>query len=309
MKNKERPQVAEDHNYPGEDAPARNRPWGGMSGPGHQITGMAAGVPFLASPPAAGPERAPLVVGWHLMEPPRSEAALASSLPMAALPAWRVYLGLPLTGARLPKGGVEEVMRRGYSDAVRLLYEPILTQAVAELPGAVADLRGRLPVGDGPIGVFGGSLGGGVALLSLAEAGVPVAAAAVVNAVVSVTTVVAAYEPLFHYTYPWDDESRAIAARLDVLVRAADIARSDRQPALLLVSGEQDHPGLVSDAKELGAELTQRYSQPERVALASVPNLAHPLAEEPGMDPAPQTEGAAQVDSLFTAWFRRHLTG
>jgi len=45
----------------------------------------------------------------------------------------------------------------------------------------VRDLRRQLPVTDGPIGLFGGSLGGTAALLALAEADVTVAAVAVVN--------------------------------------------------------------------------------------------------------------------------------
>src|SRR5919197_6457180 len=41
------------------------------------ITGRAAGVPFIAVPPANGPRPdAPTVVGWHLLDPPRTEAAL-----------------------------------------------------------------------------------------------------------------------------------------------------------------------------------------------------------------------------------------
>jgi hypothetical protein len=38
-----------------------------------------------------------------------------------------------------------------------------------------------------------------------------------------------------------------------------------------------------------------------------VPGLGHALAEEPGIDPAPQTPGAAQVDELVGAWLTRRL--
>ncbi len=63
------------------------------------IVGVAAGVPFLALPPSV-PSLAPLaairqrsfpvIVAWHLMDAPRTEAAFAAALPMNELPAWRI---------------------------------------------------------------------------------------------------------------------------------------------------------------------------------------------------------------------------
>ena len=56
------------------------------------ITGVAAGVPFLAIPPSVGApapdgrrHAVPLIVAWHLMDPPRSEAAFAAALPLNGL--------------------------------------------------------------------------------------------------------------------------------------------------------------------------------------------------------------------------------
>jgi hypothetical protein len=52
------------------------------------------------------------VVAWHLLDSPRTEAALAAAVPLAGLDAWRIYFGLPLSGARLPEGGYPELQRR-----------------------------------------------------------------------------------------------------------------------------------------------------------------------------------------------------
>lgn len=41
--------------------------------------------------------------------------------------------------------------------------------------------------------------------------------------------------------------------------------------------------------------------------LTTVPGLAHPLAERPGDQPAPQTPQARIVDDAITAWFGTHL--
>src|SRR3981189_62451 len=66
------------------------------------ITGTAAGVPFTALPPAVtidGP--VPLLVTWHMMDAPCTNAAFAAALPMNRVPGWRVLLGMPLCGARM----------------------------------------------------------------------------------------------------------------------------------------------------------------------------------------------------------------
>src|SRR5262245_3148723 len=63
--------------------------------------GEAAGVPFVAIPPQSKRDQTPTVVIWHMHDPPRSETAMAAALPLQGLDAWRVYLGVPLSGTRL----------------------------------------------------------------------------------------------------------------------------------------------------------------------------------------------------------------
>jgi hypothetical protein len=55
--------------------------------------------------------------------------------------AWRLYLGLPMSGTRPPEGNLEAFFRLGYEDAVLLEFEPIVLRAVAEFPAALNDLR------------------------------------------------------------------------------------------------------------------------------------------------------------------------
>ena len=75
------------------------------------IEGVANGVPFVALPPADRDAPAPLVLTWHLMSPPCTEQAMAAAVPMTGLQAWKVYLGLPMFGKRVPEGGPEEFFR------------------------------------------------------------------------------------------------------------------------------------------------------------------------------------------------------
>ena len=83
------------------------------------ITGTAAGVPYTALPPASaldGP--APLIVTWHMLDAPRTDAAFAAALPMTGVPAWRVHLGMPMCGARMVDGRVDAAIELARKDAV-----------------------------------------------------------------------------------------------------------------------------------------------------------------------------------------------
>jgi dienelactone hydrolase len=271
------------------------------------ITGDAAGVPYLAVPPTEDLERAPLIVVFHMMDPPRSETAMAAALPMRDVPAWRVYLGLPMFGARMPAGGQDEIMRLGYEDALMNLIAPVVEQAAAELPAAVAALRKELPVDEGPIGLVGGSAGGAAALLALAESDIPVAAVGLVNPAARVTAVVELGERMFGVAYTWNDARRAQADRLDFVRRAGEVAARDPQPPVLLVVGENDEEAFLVAARELRDALAAGYGSKEKVSLVTVPGLAHALADEPGIDPSPQSAGAARVDAEVTAWLLQHI--
>jgi pimeloyl-ACP methyl ester carboxylesterase len=253
------------------------------------ITGTAAGVPFTALPPVDGGP-APLIVTWHMIDAPASNAAFAAALPMLDVPAWRVHLGMPMCGARMVDGGMNAIMALAQRDPLLDYLHAFVTQAVTEFPTALASLREQFPIGDGPIGVVGGSLGGAVALRVLADTSIPVFAGAVVNAAIRMRSVVGLIRP----DYPYDEETTAIVDSLDFVARAASI----RAP-LLVVSGERDHVDLRADALKLAAEPGNE--------LLSVPGLEHALAERPGIEPAPQSVGAAVVDRGLTEWFRLRL--
>jgi alpha-beta hydrolase superfamily lysophospholipase len=272
------------------------------------ISGVAAGVPYVALPPAAGGrEPAPLIIAWHLNDPPRSAAAMASALPLAGAAAWRVYLDLPMHGGRQLPGGLDEFMKLGYQDAVLKAFEPQVTQAVDEFPAVLAEIRARLPVTDGPIGLAGASVGTLPAQIVMAGGAAQVSAAALVSPVIQLAEVVAANERRFQVTYPWSDASRAVAARFDFVSRAGQIAASDPQPAILLVTGADDDPSFPLQAQRLHSELRRRYSTPERVSLLSIPGMKHAFAAEPGIEPEPQTIQAKLVDAAVTDWFCRYL--
>ncbi|MFI6322159.1 alpha/beta hydrolase family protein [Nonomuraea sp. NPDC050556] len=255
------------------------------------VTGTAAGVPYIAFPPITARQDAPVVVAWHLLDPPRTETAFAAAVPLDGLDAWRIYLGLPMSGSRLPEGGFAELVRLAGEDAVLNLHGPVVLGAAEEFAAAWPVLRERLGLGDGPLGVMGGSMGSAVAQFVVAEGGFQVAAAVLISPVVDLRAVVTALSKRYEMTYTWSPESDRLAERLDFT------ARSLGDTALLYVVGEED------DAAGF-------HEPPARVPGARVETVAgmeHALADEPGMEPAPQSPHAAAVDRLAVDWFSRHL--
>ena len=279
-----------------------------MSSPS-AITGTAAGVPFIAFPPATSPrESAPIVVAWHLMDPPRTEAAFAAALPLDGLDAWRIYLGLPLFGSRTPDGGFEEIMRLGMEDAVLNLFGPIVTDAAAEFPAALRDLREQLGMGSSVIGVLGGSAGAAVAQLVMAEGGIDVAVAVLVSPMIQLRPTVEAIGREMGVEYPWHDAAITIADRLDFVARAGEIAQRQHEPPVMLIVGDADDAAFIQSAKDLHSELDRIYTDSERVRQVRIAGMPHALADEPGVEPASQNANAAEVDRFTVQWLRQHLT-
>jgi pimeloyl-ACP methyl ester carboxylesterase len=258
-------------------------------------TGVAAGVPYVLRAPAGRRADAPVVLAWHLMDAPRTEAAFAAALPLEGLDAWCVYFGLPMNGSRSP--GDEEVMRRAFAEPVLQMHDPVNADAVAELPAAFAAVRAEHGIGDGPVGVLGGSAGAGVAGGVALAGDVPVRAAVLVSPLVQLRPAVAYLGRLFGRPYDWTPASDAVADRMDLVARADELGDL---PVRAIVGEEDDADAFLHPAQALAKALAVGD-------VVTVPGMGHALAEEPGLDPAPQTAHAAEVDAHAVAWFRQHL--
>lgn len=214
------------------------------------ITGEAAGVRFVAVPPAGDGRR--LVVVWHLVGEPGSPEAMAEALPLAGVDAWRLYAALPAWGE-----GPDPVVDG---------YVPLVESAVAAMPALVAAARDRFGCDDGPVDVVGGSAGGHVALTTAVRGVVAVRRVAVVNPAVRVQAVVeASIEVGALEAYTWTDASRAAVRPLDVLARAAEV-----DVPLLVVRGEQEYPAFRPVQAALCAAVPG-------ARLVDVPGLGHML--------------------------------
>jgi pimeloyl-ACP methyl ester carboxylesterase len=254
------------------------------------LSGVAGKVPFIAYPPVSGREDAPIVTVWHMLDAPRTEVAMAAALPLNDVDAWRVYLRLPVP----PEAG----------DPVLGFFGPIVEQAVADFPHALDEVHRQIPgAGRQPLRLVGCSLGAMVVSCLVAECDdIPVESVALVSPAVQLSSLVQASERAFGVKYPWSDESRRMAAQFDLVARAADIAKRD-VPALL-VMGDKDDDEFRISAERMWQALSG-VGEPGRYSLITVPGMGHALAEEPGVEAAPQTPHAARVDAIVSQWLNR----
>jgi dienelactone hydrolase len=256
------------------------------------------GVPYLAVPPASDAATAPVVILWHLMDAPRSEAAFAAALPLDGLDAWKVYLGLPTFGARSLPGGVDEVMSLLATDAPGLVHGPVHSQAAEEFPAAWADLSKTLGVGVGvPVGLVGGSMGAAIASEVLARGTSGATAAVLVSPLLQLRPMIDAVSAQFG-GYNWTDAGTAAAERLDYEARASEVLASGA--AIRMIIGADDEQAIVRSALTVAAAVG--------ADVKLLDGMGHALAEEPGIEAAPQTEVAKRVDPLAAEWLREHLT-
>jgi dienelactone hydrolase len=266
------------------------------------LSGIAAGVPFVALPPAGGSRPdAPVVLAWHLLDAPRTEVAFAAAVPLAGLDAWKIYFGLPLSGSRMPAGGPAEIQQRIADDVVLRLHRYVVEGAVEEFPSAYAAVRKELGLADDvPLGVMGGSMGSAVAQLVL-TGDRPVRAAVLFSPVTRMRNTIDGLARHYGVTYAWTPPSAAFAERTDFLARAAEIGRT---PIRYVAGADDLSDAFLEPVAAVTAELERRGAT---VDLQVVPGMGHALAAEPGIDAAPPTPQAQAADRLAVDWFQKYL--
>jgi len=255
----------------------------------------ANGVSYLVVPPRGDAASVPVVIAWHLLDPPRTEAAFRAAISLDGLDAWKVYLGLPMSGSRTPAGGQDEMMAKLGTDAPGLVHGPIHSAAADEFPAALEDLRSRFGFGaDATVALVGGSMGAAVAAEIIARGTSGAAAAVLLSPLLQLRPMIDAVAPQFG-GYEWTPEGAEAAERLDYLARAGELSGVP----IRIVVGADDLQAIVQSAREV-AEATG-------ADLHVIDGMAHALAEEPGLEPAAQTEQAREADALAVEWLAAHL--
>jgi pimeloyl-ACP methyl ester carboxylesterase len=258
-----------------------------------------AGVPAILRIPQVIAE-APIVL-WHGFGPPAGERALMAALPLDEVPAVKVYLGLPLFGARSPPGGTDEMIRRQTQDVASLIFEPVVMGAARELSGVVRALQQRRCMAQGQkIGLFGFSAGGAAVLVALARRQPAVRAAVTLNASTGLNASIAAFERATRQPYTWTPRARLLARRSDAVLHAADIAAGDPPVALLLIQGADDETVSPSAAVRLHDALTPYYRRDRaesRLRLTVISRQSHAWA-------APRAD--SRLEREIADWFNRY---
>jgi len=240
----------------------------------------------------------PPIVLWHGFGPPASESEMMSRFPLDEVPAIKVYLGLPLFGARAPAGGKDDLVRRQKEDLALLVFEPVVWGAVNELPSVVRALvRHGCMKAEEEIGLLGFSAGGTAALISLAEHKVKVRSAVVLNPSPGLSASVHAFERATGLAYAWTEASRELARRSNIADRAADVAKDPQPPALLAIAGADDKTIALEDLGGFENAMTLRYARigaADRFQYVVIEGLSHSSGDAPAEQ---------KLQQRITAWF------
>ena len=256
------------------------------------------GVPALVRVPPHVSKRTILL--WHGFGPPDSESELMKALPLDEVPAVKVYLGLPLSGARAPATGEESLQQRQTEDYGTRVFEPVVLGAARELPGVVEALQEHDCIRRGEaIGLFGFSAGGTAVLSALIEPAVPVRAAVTLNAPVGLIPAIDALERATQHPYAWTRHTRELAERSDAVHHAAQVAAGT--PALLLIHGIKDTVVKPKGASVLAERLQPLYHQAgadARLKLILEPGVSHDWT---------QPRALGDLRAAVASWFNANL--
>ncbi len=225
-------------------------------------------------------------------------------LPLDDVPAVKVYLGLPLFGARSPAPGSDSLAQRQAQDYATRIFEPIVVGAARELPAVLTEMSklGCVHAGE-KVGVFGFSAGGTAALIALMDDKAPIAAAVTVNAPSGLRSAVGALERATKQPYVWSEAALQLAASSDATLHATQIAANGAGPprALLLFQGADDNVIAPADTESLDRSLRPIYEhsrEARRLQLTVASGVSHDWAD---------SKTIGQVRTAVAEWFNRYL--
>jgi predicted esterase len=269
------------------------------------------GVPVLISRPGVVNPNTRLVVLYHGFGPPQNPHALAKVLRLEKMNAILAFVNLPMVADRMPTGGRDELLRVQKEDFVNGFFFRSISGATAELQQIVKELNATYHLdADKGIGLFGFSAGGAAALLALLESDVPITAAVIVNAPMSVTQNVENWQRTLKRQFEWDDASRKAASRYDVELQADKIAERKIFPSLLIVQGDADEQLGIEPARRAFDALKQRYAargEAERIQFEVIHGLAHNFGPASGATGPAQASIDLEIERKTEHWFERFL--
>ena len=269
------------------------------------------GVPVFISRPGVVNPNTRLVVLYHGFGPPQNPRALAKVMRLDKMDAILAFVNLPMVAERMPAGGRDELLRVQQEDFVNGFFFRSISGATAELRQIVNELNATYHLdADKGIGLFGFSAGGAAALLALLESDVPITAAVVVNAPMSVTQNVENWQRALKRKFEWDNASRKAASRYDVELQADKIAGRKILPALLIVQGDADKQLGIEPACRAFEALKQRYvgrGEAERIQFEVIHSLAHNFGPGSGATGSAQASIELEIEQKTKHWFERFL--
>jgi dienelactone hydrolase len=273
------------------------------------ISKTVAGVPILVAGPDHASRTTPIIIMLHGFGSPNSPEELAKMMP--PLPgAVTVYPSLPLLGVRMPRGGIDELVRRQSDDYIGRLLYPAILGAAHELPRVIKSVTHTYGLAQSrPIAIFGFSAGGAAALLALTEASVKPTTLVALNSPLNIGQAIEAYQRQTGRTYEWTAVAREAAIRYDVAANAKRIADGNPKTSILLLQSERDPAYSPSTLHATVDALNFAYAafpSSPGVSASILPGAGHNVLEEESKSPEGKpTQLAAR--SLILEWLASHL--
>jgi len=226
-----------------------------------------AGVPALIRRPSQMAAGTAPVLLWHGIGPPGDAKTLMDTFPLDDLKTVKVYLDLPMFGARLPSAGKPELRRRIAEDYPGSIFGPVIIKALQELPSVLDIIAKRWPSMRREVSLFGFGDGGLAALLAVFENFTSIQAVVTLNAPPSLYEAATALERIMELTFHWTEGTRTLAGWADVAGRVEELDLLPTLPALLILHGEKE----------------ERFGK--RVA-TNLENVLRPIYHRRGHDPS-----------------------
>jgi predicted esterase len=265
-----------------------------------------ANVPVLIAAPRRITQRTPLIIMYHGFGPPNSPELLAKALPPIH-DALTVCPSLPLLGARMPAGGVDELVHRQTEDYIGRLLYPSILGAAQELPQIIESLSKTYGLSkSSPVILFGFSAGGAAALLSLTESSVRPRAVLVVNSPLSIAAAVDGYERQSKRAYAWTDRARDASAHYDIEKSAMRIAQLNPKAAFLILQSEHDGFSFVAAQSAATAlkNAASRYGPEPDISAVILPGADHYVLD--GAESTTAKPNGAPVKQMIIDWMTQH---
>ncbi|MEZ6094683.1 MAG: alpha/beta hydrolase [Pirellulaceae bacterium] len=211
-------------------------------------------IDILVVAPAQITPTTPLIFLYHGFGKPASPEQLREVLPPIE-GAVCVYPSIPESPARLPEGGVDELVRRQKDNYVSELLSPILDRVVPEYDEAVDVLTEQFELSDQrPIALMGFSVGGLICEQIQLHATHHPSRIVLVNSPLTIEEAIKNWEHHAGKMFSWNEKARSMSEDILMFAEVTCASESAAGVDVLILRSDSDAVFTVDSAKQILSE-------------------------------------------------------